>query len=243
MRSPHVHWINENDPPHAFPPIDSAFRVPDGLLAAGGDLSEERLIYAYAHGIFPWFSEGQPILWWSPDPRCILFPPDLRVSRRTRRWLRKSGYTVNFNRDFAAVIDECAADRPGQEGTWITEEMSLAYRRLHRAGWAHSIEIRRDSDLAGGLYGIAIGKAFFGESMFSREDNASKAAMQALCDVLKDHGFALLDCQVVSPHLLTMGAVSIERAAFAALLARACQAPAKFVGWPANARPILDFGV
>ena len=243
MRSPHVHWINEYDPPHAFPPIDAAFQVPDGLLAAGGDLSEERLLYAYAHGIFPWFSDGQPILWWSPNPRCILLPSDLRISRRSRRSLRNSGFTVSFNRDFAAVIEECAADRPGQEGTWITDEMNTAYCRLHQAGWAHSIEIRKEDHLVGGLYGIAIGKVFFGESMFSREDNASKGAMLALCKILRDQEFALLDCQVVSPHLVNMGAVTIERAAFAAMLARACETAAKFTGWPADGRSILEFGI
>jgi len=243
MRSPRIHWISEEDPPHAFPPIDSAFEVPDGLLAAGGDLSEDRLLYAYAHGIFPWFSDGQPILWWSPDPRCILVPAQLRVSRRSRRSLRNSEFTVSFNRDFGTVIDECAKDRPGQDDTWITEEMNAAYRRLNESGWAHSIEIRRDDKVVGGLYGIAIGKVFFGESMFTREDNASKAAMLALCNVLQRHEFSLLDCQIVSPHLVSIGDVTIERHQFAATLAKACGAPEKLASWPADGRPIVDFGV
>ena len=243
MRSPRIHWISEDDPPQAFPPLGSAFEVPDGLLAAGGDLSEERLLYAYAHGIFPWFSDGQPILWWSPDPRCILLPQDLRISRRSRRSLRNSGFTVSFNRAFTAVIDACAADRPGQEGTWITEEMKAAYCRLHQAGWAHSIEIREGNGLAGGLYGIAVGKAFFGESMFSRADNASKAAMLALSSVLQDHAFTLLDCQVVSPHLVSLGAMTVDRAVFADMLARACEPPTRFSGWPKNGRPIVEYGV
>ena len=242
MRSPRIHWISEDDPPHAFPPVEAAFDVPDGLLAAGGDLSEDRLLYAYSHGIFPWFSDGQPILWWSPDPRCILLPQSLRISRRSRRSLRKSDFTVSFNRAFAAVIDECAADRPGQEGTWITDEMNTAYCRLHETGWAHSIEIHQEDRLVGGLYGIAIGKAFFGESMFSREDNASKAAMLALCNVLQDHQFILLDCQVVSPHLVNMGAVTVERTEFTAMLSQACELPEKFAAWPADGRSIVEFG-
>jgi leucyl/phenylalanyl-tRNA--protein transferase len=243
MKSPRLHWISENDPPDAFPPIDSAFETPDGLLAAGGDLSERRLLHAYAHGIFPWYSEEQPILWWSPDPRCVLMPADLRIAPRSRRSLRNSGFTVNFNRDFDAVIARCAAARPGQDGSWITEEMNGAYRTLHLAGWAHSIEICLDGHLAGGLYGLAIGKAFFGESMFSRVSNASKAAMLALCDVLQNHEFGLLDCQVASPHILSMGAITIDRRIFADELRRACQLPAKFADWPPDGRSIVEFGV
>ena len=242
MRSPRIHWIREDDPPSAFPPVESAFEVPDGLLAAGGDLSEDRLLYAYTHGIFPWFSDGQPILWWSPNPRCILLPSDLRVSRRSRRSLRNAGLTVSFNRCFGAVIDECAVERPGQDGTWITPGIIAAYRRLFESGWAHSIEVRQHDRLVGGLYGIAIGKAFFGESMFSRKDNASKAAMLALCSVLQKHDVALLDCQVVSPHLVSMGAVTVERTEFAAMLRQACENPDKFADWPEEARPIVDFG-
>jgi len=243
MKSPRLHWISENDPPGAFPPIESAFETPDGVLAAGGDLSENRLLHAYTRGIFPWFSDEQPILWWSPDPRCILVPADLRIARRSRRSLRNSGFTVTFNRDFDSVIDCCAVDRPGQDGTWITHEMNSAYRVLHRTGWAHSIEICLDGRLAGGVYGLAIGKAFFGESMFSRESNASKAAMLALCDVLRNNDFDLLDCQVASPHLLNMGAVTIDRRVFADELRRACQLPAKFADWPPDGRSIVEFSV
>ncbi|MDH5346207.1 MAG: leucyl/phenylalanyl-tRNA--protein transferase, partial [Gammaproteobacteria bacterium] len=198
MRSPQIAWISATDPPDAFPDVERAFDVPDGLLAAGGDLSEPRILYAYRHGIFPWFSEGQPILWWSPDPRCVIPPDCLKVSTRLARHLRNSDFEITFNRDFAAVVSRCARERPGQDGTWITPAMQAAYNRLHKSGWAHSIEVWVGNRLAGGLYGLAIGKVFFGESMFSAQANASKASMFALCSVLVDHGFLLLVCQVQS---------------------------------------------
>ena len=232
MRSPQVAWISAGDPPDSFPDIERAFSVPDGLLAAGGDLSEQRLVYAYRHGIFPWFSDGQPILWWSPDPRCVIFPERLYVSRRLRRSLRGSNYEIRFNTAFDEVIEACACDRPGQDGTWITSEMSVAYRRMHAGGWAHSIETWRQGKLVGGMYGLAIGKVFFGESMFSAETNASKASMQALCTLLIEHDFRLLDCQVESPHLISLGAELMPRRRFAAILDDACKPPERFSGWP-----------
>jgi leucyl/phenylalanyl-tRNA--protein transferase len=241
MKSPQIAWISSDDPPEAFPDIERAFDVPDGLLAAGGDLSEARLLYAYRHGIFPWFNEGQPILWWSPDPRCIIVPGKLHVSRRLRRSLRRSDFVVRFNSAFDDVVSACASDRPGQDGTWITPEMHASYVRMNAAGWAHAIEIWRDDTLVGGLYGLAIGGVFFGESMFSRVSDASKAAMLALCTVIDAHGFALLDCQVESPHLVNMGAELIPRRRFADILDERCEPADPFSGWPPGASNITDF--
>lgn len=234
MKSPRITWISSDDPPHAFPSIDNAFDVPDGLLAAGGDLSQARLLYAYSHGIFPWSSEGQPILWWSPDPRCVLRPTDLHVSRRLRRTLMRSRFQVTFNAAFRDVIRGCAKIRPGQEGTWITADMQDAYLALHASGWAHSIEVWSSDRLAGGLYGLAIGKVFFGESMFSGVSHASKAAMLALCTALAGNGFDLLDCQVGSPHLTSLGATMMSRRTFAAQLQKSCTSMAQFRDWPAE---------
>ena len=241
MRSPSITWISSDDPPDAFPDIESAFDVPDGLLAAGGDLSPERLLYAYRHGIFPWYDDGQPILWWSPDPRCVLRPHEFHVSRRLRRWFGQCSFEISFNRSFSDVIAACARDRVGQHGTWITEDMKEAYSRLHRDGWAHSIEVWQDSGLVGGLYGLAIGQAFFGESMFSTESNASKAAMFALCRQLLINDFLLLDCQVESPHLISLGAKLIPRRKFAAELQRACSSASRFQDWPAGRVQVLEF--
>jgi leucyl/phenylalanyl-tRNA--protein transferase len=241
VRTPRIHWIKSSDPADSFPAADSAFELPDGLLAAGGDLSRERLLYAYAHGIFPWYSEGQPILWWSPDPRCIMLPAELSIPRRSLRAIRNSGFRIGFNRAFDRVIDECAAERPGQGSTWITEEMNAAYNGLHRSGWAHSAEVWQNDALVGGMYGIAIGKAFFGESMFSRVNNASKAAMLALCAVLVRNEFAVLDCQVASRHLMTLGAQLLPRKDFLQLLASACHDGAPFAAWPAGLLPVGNF--
>lgn len=241
MKSPQICWISAGDPPEAFPDIERAFDVPDGLLAAGGDLSAARLIYAYSHGIFPWYSDGQPILWWSPNPRCVIYPDRLHVSRRLDRALRNSGFEVSFNTAFDDVIGFCARDRPGQDGTWITKEMRDAYRGLHDDGWAHSVEIWQGAELAGGLYGLAIGQAFFGESMFSRQTNGSKAALIALTSVLLENNVSLLDCQVESPHLRSMGADMIPRMRFANELRRACGQIVRFDGWPGERRPIKHF--
>jgi leucyl/phenylalanyl-tRNA--protein transferase len=232
VRSPQIAWISAGDPPETFPNVDSAFTVPDGLLAAGGDLSEERLIYAYRHGIFPWYSDGQPILWWSPDPRCVIFPERLHISRRLRRSLRHSGFEIRFNANFGQVIANCAEDRPGQDGTWIDADMRTAYERMHGRGWAHSVETWKNGRLVGGMYGLAIGTVFFGESMFSVESNASKAAMLALCSLLIEHDFRLLDCQVESPHLMSLGAERLPRQRFARLLGEACEPPCRFDAWP-----------
>jgi len=241
VKSPNITWISSDDPPDAFPEIESAFDIPDGLLAAGGDLSPERLLYAYRHGIFPWYDSGQPILWWSPDPRCVLRPHEFHVSKRLRRSLSRSKLDVSFNQAFSAVIAACAEDRIGQQGTWITDDMADAYSRLHQQGWAHSIEIWQENRLAGGLYGLAIGRAFFGESMFSRQTNASKAAMLALCQQMVLNDFEILDCQVESPHLVSLGASLMPRNKFAAVLRQACKSNAQFFDWPAGRRQMLDF--
>ena len=232
MTGNRVAWLNPGDPPDAFPSIRTAMKEPEGLLAAGGDLSQERLLFAYRHGIFPWYDDGQPILWWSPDPRRVLRPAGLHVARRLQRTLKSCSYNIGFNKDFSSVIRACAGPRRSAQGTWITNEMTLAFEALHRNGWAHSIEVRDGERLVGGVYGLAIGRIFFGESMFSREDNASKFALLALCSVLREHDFELIDCQVVSGHLLTLGAIAMPRDDFSAILAAACEPALPFANWP-----------
>ncbi len=214
----HPLWIPDSAPPRAFPDVDVALEEPNGLLAMGGDLAPERLLYAYAHGIFPWYSEGQPILWWSPDPRMVLQPSSLRVSRTLRRRLRRGDYPVTVNRCFARVVRSCAAPRSRQSGTWILPEMMRAYVRLHELGHAHSVECWRDGQLVGGLYGVAIGAVFFGESMFSAMSDASKVALAHLCRF----GFRLIDCQLPSAHLARLGAKPVRRADFCQALTRLC---------------------
>ena len=199
-------WLHP-DPQSPFPAADRALSNPDGLLAAGGDLSPERLLNAYRQGIFPWYSEGQPILWWSPDPRMVFRTDGVRLSSRFRRRLRHSDWRVQADTAFAAVIDACAsAPRRGQDGTWIDGRMREAYLALHRAGHAHSIEVFVESTLVGGIYGVAIGRMFYGESMFSRESGGSKVALAALAEGLRLWGWPLIDAQVENPHLLSLGA-------------------------------------
>ena len=208
-----------------FPPLAKAMREPNGLLAAGGDLSADRLIQAYRHGCFPWFSEGQPILWWSPDPRTVLFPAELHVSRSLGKLLRKQRYEVSFDRDFAAVIQACAAPRDYADGTWITDDMQKAYIELHARGHAHSVEVWDNGELVGGLYGLAMGQLFFGESMFSRADNASKFGFVTLVRQLQAWGFVLIDCQMPTDHLQSLGARSIPRPVFADYLQKHLNLP------------------
>lgn len=198
-----------------FPPLTKAMREPNGLVAAGGDLSADRLVQAYRHGCFPWFSEGQPILWWSPDPRTVLFPEELHVSRSMSKLLRQQRYQVSFDRDFKAVIQACAGPRRDADGTWITDDMQNAYTELHARGHAHSVEVWDNGELVGGLYGLAMGQLFFGESMFSRADNASKFGFITLARHLQAWGFVLIDCQMPTPHLESLGARSIPRREFA----------------------------
>lgn len=206
-------WLKRNE--LVFPPLSKAMREPNGLLAAGGDLSPERLIQAYRHGCFPWFEEGQPILWWSPDPRTVLLPAEVHVSRSLRKVLRQGRFRVTFDQDFAAVIAECAGPRNYTDGTWITDDMQRAYLALHEQGHAHSVEVWDGDALVGGLYGLAMGRLFFGESMFSRADNASKVGFVTLVEHLQQAGFALIDCQMPTDHLHSLGARSIARETFA----------------------------
>lgn len=204
----------------SFPPPE--FAEEDGLLAVGGDLSQERLLKAYATGIFPWYSEDSPILWWSPDPRLVLFPPELKVSRSLRQCIRKGIFTVSVNRAFEQVIHYCAdSTRKGQSGTWITQDIMRAYIHLHRSGYAHSVEAWHDRELVGGLYGVMMGKIFFGESMFARMSNASKVAFVLFVEQLKQKGVKLIDCQVRTEHLISLGAREIPRKEFLKALHKA----------------------
>jgi leucyl/phenylalanyl-tRNA---protein transferase len=198
-----------------FPPLESALSDPNGLLAVGGDLSPQRLLAAYRQGIFPWYSPGDPILWWSPDPRMVLFPEQVRITRSLAKVLRNGDYQIKLDSAFDRVIAACAAmPREGQSGTWITAEMQAAYCHLHRLGYAHSVETWRGDRLIGGLYGIAIGRAFFGESMFSHATDASKIALIHLCRFLAARSFGIIDCQMETPHLASLGASPLPRSEF-----------------------------
>ena len=202
----------------SFPPPERALIEPNGLLAVGGDLSCKRLIQAYSKGIFPWFNEDEPILWWSPDPRMVLFPEELKISRSLRKALQKHDYQVSADRSFDQVIADCAEPRRNQRGTWINSGMIKAYRELHRMGHAHSVETWIDGKLAGGLYGVALGHAFFGESMFSRTTDASKIAFVHLVKQLSRWRFGIIDCQMKTAHLASFGAREIQRTQFTRLI-------------------------
>ena len=202
------------NPASPFPPTEQALDNPQGLLAVGGDLSPARLVNAYRHGIFPWYSDDQPVLWWSPAPRCVIYPGAVHISRRLRRLYNQGQYSLAADQAFAGVIEACAAPRRDQDETWITAEMKSAYIQLHEMGIAHSVEVYTGDELVGGIYGLALGDVFFGESMFSETENTSKIALVALCLQLQQWGFTLLDCQVSNPHLLSMGAQEISRQDF-----------------------------
>jgi leucyl/phenylalanyl-tRNA---protein transferase len=232
-----ITWLSPSDPPEWFPPLDQALDEPPGLLAAGGDLSAARLLAAYRRGIFPWYSPGQPVLWWSPDPRAVLFPSEFHCSRSLARTLRKGGFESAIDRDFEAVIAACASPRARSLGTWITPEMHDAYCELHRLGLAHSIEIYRDDNLVGGVYGVRLGGVFFGESMFSRVRDASKAALAHLVKVPLASNIAVIDCQVASPHLQSLGSRNIPRAEFEAHLRDQI---ALREGFMQNSRPLVS---
>jgi leucyl/phenylalanyl-tRNA--protein transferase len=217
-RSP-IPWLAP-DPDAPFPPPERALREPNGLLALGGDLSPTRLLHAYAQGIFPWYSQGQPVLWWNPDPRMVLRTDRVHLSSRFRRRLRGCEWILRADTAFAAVIAACATvPRHGQDGTWITRDMADAYTRLHRLGHAHSIEVFAADRLVGGIYGVALGRMFFGESMFSGESGGSKVAIAGLAAFLRERGWPLIDAQVENPHLLTLGAESMPRTRFLAGIA------------------------
>ncbi|SDI15944.1 leucyl/phenylalanyl-tRNA--protein transferase [Pseudomonas panipatensis] len=221
-----LNWLSRDN--FEFPPLEQALHEPNGLLAAGGDLDPRRLIAAYRHGCFPWFQDGQPILWWSPDPRTVLFPDELHISRSLSKCLRQGQFRITIDQAFDQVIQGCAGPRDYADGTWITSPMQEAYRKLHHLGIAHSVESWRDEELVGGLYGLAIGRLFFGESMFSRSGNASKAAFVSLVQRLRAAGFVLIDCQMPTQHLHSFGARSISRAQFTEYLARHLDQPPLF---------------
>jgi leucyl/phenylalanyl-tRNA--protein transferase len=225
-----ITWLDPRDRT-AFPDVKHALRHPNGLLAVGGDLSPERLEQAYRRGIFPWFNRGDPILWWSPDPRTVLFPAGLRISRSLRKRLRKEPFRLTLDRAFGQVIRACAAPREADGDTWILPAMIRAYEALHRRGLAHSVEVWQEGELVGGLYGVAIGRAFFGESMFSWADDASKVALVYLCERLGHWGFGLIDCQMRSDHLMRLGAVEISRDQLIGHLERLCRESGQAGSW------------
>ena len=216
-------WLQRDE--LSFPPLETAMREPNGLLAAGGDLLPERLLAAYRHGCFPWYQEGQPLLWWSPDPRTVLYPEELHVSRSLAKKLRQGVFDVTFDRAFRDVIEGCAAPRDYADGTWITTPMQNAYIKLHQIGVAHSVEVWQDGQLVGGLYGLAMGRLFFGESMFSRTTDASKVGFVTLVERLRDWDFKLIDCQMPTQHLASFGARTIPRRIFAEALAKYLDEP------------------
>jgi len=231
-----IPWL---DPTSPFPPLESALPHPNGLLAAGGDLSPARLITAYRHGVYPWYSEGQPVLWWSPDPRMVLYVDEFKISRSLVKRIRRGDFEIRVDSAFDEVVDQCArVPRNGQNGTWITPEMSAAYRHLHLLGYAHSVEAWGDSGLVGGLYGLALGKMFFGESMFARASDASKVSLAALVTVLRSHAVPLIDCQQETDHLASLGARPIPRRQFSRYLAELIHSTAAPAGWAAG--PILE---
>jgi leucyl/phenylalanyl-tRNA--protein transferase len=215
-----ITWLSPDGDREWFPPLDQVLDEPEGLLAAGGDLSISRLLAAYRRGIFPWYSAGQPVLWWSPNPREVMFPTEFRCSRSLAKTLRNRGFGVTFDGEFAAVVDACAARREHSPGTWITPEMRAAYCALHAQGHAHSVEVRLEGALVGGLYGVLMGQVFFGESMFSRERDASKVALARLAERAVVAGVQLIDCQLPTPHLRSLGSRPMSRHEFSALVSR-----------------------
>ena len=233
--------LDGTPPDIGFPDVSLAETDPNGLLAVGGDLSQARLLQAYRAGIFPWYSAGQPILWWSPAPRMVLYPAEFHVSRSLRRSLRSGGYAVSVNQAFEQVIRACALPRDRHQGTWLVDEMVESYIALHRSGHAHSVEAWRGNELAGGLYGVAIGQMFFGESMFSRHTDASKVAMALLTEIAMQHPFRLVDCQVHTGHLASLGAREVSREVFRRIIEDAVAAPTPALG-RRSARPAASLG-
>ena len=227
-----ITWLSPTDPPDHFPAAERALDDPAGLLAAGGDLSPARLLAAYQRGIFPWYSQGQPVLWWSPDPRAVLLPEEFRLSRSLAKTLRNRGFEGHIDRDFQAVIEGCAAPRARSPGTWLLPEMRAAYLQLHQLGHALSFETWRAGALVGGLYGVRLGNMFFGESMFSLERDASKAALAHLVAYCREQGVAVIDCQLPSRHLQSLGSRLISRAQFQGLLREHIAMATAFVQYP-----------
>ena len=227
-----IPWIESDQA--GFPPVEQALTDPDGLLVAGGDLKTSRLLDAYRNGIFPWYEQGQPILWWSPDPRLVLRPSQLKVSRSLGKLIRRGNYQFSFDQNFPAVIRHCAEHRSDSTGTWITDEMEAAYTEMYRRGFAHSVEVWSQARLVGGLYGIALGRVFFGESMFRLQDNTSKLALVFLVKQLQLWDYQLIDCQVSSDHLKKLGAEEISRAEFVRQLAQLTPGAVSAGAWDNN---------
>ena len=223
--------LDPADPAQDFPAIDTALTEPNGLLAVGGCLSAQRIISAYKQGIFPWYSPGEPILWWSPNPRLVLFPEKLKISHSLKKTIRKKSFGITYDQSFSQVMQYCAAPRTEDTGTWITEEIYQAYTHLYNQGVAHSFEAKCDNELVGGLYGIAIGQVFFGESMFHRKTDASKVAFYHLVKQLAEWGYRLIDCQVHTNHLSSLGAEEIDRKDFARLLNKYCSVQPNNTAW------------
>jgi len=223
--------LNPHDRNQPFPDVSKALAEPNGLLALGGCLSPRRLLNAYRHGVFPWYSEGEPILWWSPDPRLVLFPEQLKVSRSLRKTLKSGVFRHSFDACFGRVVDACAKPRAYADGTWISPAIKQAFGQLHTLGHAHSFETWKGDELVGGLYGLALGQVFFGESMFHTESDASKAALVFAVDCLKAWGYRLIDCQVYTGHLASLGAEEIPRVAFVQLLDDYCGQPPSASAW------------
>lgn len=235
MRIP---WVGERDSPTTLPDPRHALDEPNGLLAAGGSLSPDWLLHAYRRGIFPWYTRGQPILWWSPDPRCVLWPEAFRCTRSLAKSIRNRGYEARLDTDFEGVLEGCAAPRDGESGTWITPAMRRAYLELHRLGHAHSVEVWQAGRLVGGLYGVRVGAMFYGESMFSRERDASKVAMAHLVDRTRDWGVRLIDCQLPTAHLESLGATVMPRVEFLQHVAELAAArPVDRTAYPADSAP------
>ncbi|MDD3353505.1 leucyl/phenylalanyl-tRNA--protein transferase [Zoogloea sp.] len=226
-----IPWLGDTP---AFPPTTLALRNPNGLLAAGGALTPDWLLAAYKAGIFPWFNEGEPILWWSPDPRLVVFPDQVRITRSLRKTLRNARYEVRLDSAFAQVIQACAEPRSHGAGTWITEDIQAAYIRMHELGHAHSVETWMDGELVGGLYGMALGRVFYGESMFSRRTDASKIAFAHLTRFLELRNFAVLDCQMTTGHLQSLGGREIPREAFVQMLGTLTREDRPPAPWPEN---------
>ena len=223
--------LDSRQPGQAFPPPHKALTEPDGLLAIGGCLSKERLLTAYRHGIFPWYNKGEPILWWSPNPRLALAPENLIISRSLHKTLRKNTFTVTFDHAFTEVITACAEPRKEGTGTWITEDIAQAYNALHKSGYAHSVEAWLNGQLVGGLYGIALGRVFFGESMFHIKTDASKVVFASLVKQLEAWNYQLIDCQVHTAHLASFGAINYDRNHFIELLNQYCDLPPDSSAW------------
>lgn len=226
-----LHWLDPRDPQQPFPPAHLAMRDPNGLLAIGGDLSVPRLIRAYSSGIFPWYNPDEPILWWSPDPRAVLVPAELHVSRSLHKSIRRADYAVSLDLAFGEVLRQCSAARTRSRGTWLGSEMREAYTQLHARGYAHSVEVWRRGTLVGGLYGVALGRVFFGESMFSHASDSSKIGLYWLCQQLRAWNFDLIDCQVGSAHLRSLGATDVSRERFLNLLRAAVAQPPRTGTW------------